>query len=557
MRRISWYETDNRFTSSIRRSSIYQLTDSPKRTSPKWGKSTIALWSVANHAAQFVTMSTNSLIFEIEPAPTLVDRRPRRMRRIMKPADNTSRGFLAYLVANIRTSLPLVIGDVLSVYLGILIGGVVTYFLFGMNLFGHERLILFLPVAVLISLTWLGTYPLAGVNPAFEFRCVSAAIGHAFLLVAGFCFAHYAEGAKIAFAMVFLVGIPTAISASFIRRGVRRLAARFPWWGIPVLFVGDESSLHSIYTRLSVRPWLGYRPVGYVGASSGRRNTGLGRDSLGSIDDIRRVAEKHAAYVAVVDETSVDANTHDSILRVFPDVYSTEPRAQIHSLWLRSQELAGFSCQVVRTRLLMPWHQATKRAADVVFCAIALVALLPMLVAIACAIRISSSGPVLYSQRRIGRHGKYFSAWKFRTMVSNADEVLQQHLDASPELRAEWEHDHKLRNDPRITSIGKLLRKTSLDEIPQLWNVFKGEMSLVGPRPIVDAEVAKYAGDFSWYTQVKPGLTGLWQVSGRNKTTYDERIGFDSYYVVNWSLWLDSYILLRTFKTVLFQIGAY
>jgi lipopolysaccharide/colanic/teichoic acid biosynthesis glycosyltransferase len=142
-------------------------------------------------------------------------------------------------------------------------------------------------------------------------------------------------------------------------------------------------------------------------------------------------------------------------------------------------------------------------------------------------------------------------------MLVNGDEILKRHLSENEEARSEWERDHKLRNDPRVTRVGRILRKTSLDELPQLWNVLKNEMSLVGPRPIVQAEVSRYGAAFSEYTRVKGGLTGLWQVSGRNDTTYDERVRLDTMYVRNRSVWLDLFILYRTVGVVLFGSGAY
>jgi lipopolysaccharide/colanic/teichoic acid biosynthesis glycosyltransferase len=142
-------------------------------------------------------------------------------------------------------------------------------------------------------------------------------------------------------------------------------------------------------------------------------------------------------------------------------------------------------------------------------------------------------------------------------MVSNADAVLKECLEHDPDLRNEWEANQKLRNDPRVTAIGRILRKTSLDELPQIWNVFCGDMSLVGPRPIVEDEVRRYGSDFDLYRKVRPGITGLWQVSGRNETSYDERVQFDSYYVRNWSVWMDLYILGKTVRTVLAGEGAY
>ncbi len=181
----------------------------------------------------------------------------------------------------------------------------------------------------------------------------------------------------------------------------------------------------------------------------------------------------------------------------------------------------------------------------------------PLFLLLGILVKLSSAGPVFYSQRRIGRGGQYFSAWKFRSMVSNADAVLKDYLAQHPELREEWERDHKLKNDPRITKIGRILRKTSLDELPQLWNVLIGEMSLVGPRPIVRDEISKYGEVYDLYILVRPGITGLWQISGRNNTSYEERLHFDRFYVQNWSYMLDVFILWRTAKTAVFQEGAY
>jgi Undecaprenyl-phosphate galactose phosphotransferase WbaP len=176
---------------------------------------------------------------------------------------------------------------------------------------------------------------------------------------------------------------------------------------------------------------------------------------------------------------------------------------------------------------------------------------------IALLIKLDSPGPVFFRQTRIGRYGRKFYVYKFRTMVENAAQVLQDCLDRSPALKAEWLATHKLKQDPRVTRLGSLLRKSSLDELPQLWNIIVGDMSLIGPRPIVDAEVEKYGKCFDLYIQVRPGLTGLWQVSGRNDTTYEHRVELDQYYIHNKSLALDLQILWKTVSVVLNRTGAY
>jgi Undecaprenyl-phosphate galactose phosphotransferase WbaP len=176
---------------------------------------------------------------------------------------------------------------------------------------------------------------------------------------------------------------------------------------------------------------------------------------------------------------------------------------------------------------------------------------------IAILIKFDSPGPVFFRQIRIGQFGRKFTVYKFRTMAQDAERVLQEYLSRSPELQAEWLADHKLKQDPRVTRLGAFLRKSSLDELPQLWNIFIGDMSLVGPRPIVDAEIEKYGKCFELYIQVRPGLTGLWQVSGRNNTTYERRVELDEYFVRNRSVTLYFEILLRTVVVVLKEDGAY
>lgn len=183
--------------------------------------------------------------------------------------------------------------------------------------------------------------------------------------------------------------------------------------------------------------------------------------------------------------------------------------------------------------------------------------ILLFLVFISILIKLDSKGSVFYSQTRIGKDARRFKAYKFRSMVMNADQILQQYLDGSPERKAEWLATHKLKHDPRITRVGAILRKLSLDEMPQFWNILIGDMSLVGPRPIVADEISKYGKSFELYMQARPGLTGLWQVSGRSDTSYERRVELDEYYLLNRSLKLDIQILLKTVYVVFNRKGAY
>jgi len=202
-------------------------------------------------------------------------------------------------------------------------------------------------------------------------------------------------------------------------------------------------------------------------------------------------------------------------------------------------------------------YRVIKRCCDVGLVILAMPLILLILGAVSAAVMLTSPGPVFYSHRRIREGGAFFSMWKFRTMCVNSAEVLENYLAQHPQAQAEWNATHKLRKDPRITSFGSFLRRYSLDEVPQLWNVLMGQMSLVGPRPIVAAEVEKYGDCFDCYCRVKPGLTGLWQVSGRSTVSYDARVALDCDYVGHWSLTKDFVILLKTFSSVVNQDGAY
>jgi Undecaprenyl-phosphate galactose phosphotransferase WbaP len=223
------------------------------------------------------------------------------------------------------------------------------------------------------------------------------------------------------------------------------------------------------------------------------------------------------------------------------------------NLDLKSDALIGAR---ILERPFIPKNQAA-RVLDIGLILLAAPYIILAFLLITILIRLDSAGPVFYRQARIGRFGRRFHVYKFRTMVQNADQLLQTYLDRSPELKAEWLATHKLKKDPRVTRVGAVLRKTSLDELPQVWNILIGEMSLIGPRPIVDAEVEKYGHCFELYKQVRPGLTGLWQVSGRSDISYKRRVELDEYYILHRSLKLDLQILWKTVFVVLRKDGAY
>jgi len=217
----------------------------------------------------------------------------------------------------------------------------------------------------------------------------------------------------------------------------------------------------------------------------------------------------------------------------------------------------GVAVSATHQTIRLTASRITKRCIDVVVASVVLVCTCPIFFAIAVAIKLDSPGPVLFAHPRVGRHGKPLRVMKFRTMVLDADRALRDHLRRAPEQKAAWEASFKLHDDPRITRIGRFLRRFSLDELPQLVNVLRGEMSLVGPRPVVHDELRRFGNGAALILRAAPGITGLWAVSGRSNVSYDERVELECRYVTDWSLRLDLSIIIRTIPVVLRGSGSY
>jgi Undecaprenyl-phosphate galactose phosphotransferase WbaP len=222
-----------------------------------------------------------------------------------------------------------------------------------------------------------------------------------------------------------------------------------------------------------------------------------------------------------------------------------------------ARDLAGTFGVEIKYNLLDPWAQRVKRMLDVTATLIGGALILPLILSLCLLVRMESRGPVFYKDQRMGRDGRLFSCMKFRTMVLDAEDLLQRMLAENEEMRNEYLEYHKLRDDPRVTRIGRFLRKTSLDELPQLWNVLRGDMSLVGPRPYLPRESEDIGTTQKEILRVTPGITGPWQVAGRNDTSFSERVHMDAYYVRDWSIWLDIVLLARTAWCLLFNRNAY
>lgn len=244
---------------------------------------------------------------------------------------------------------------------------------------------------------------------------------------------------------------------------------------------------------------------------------------------------------------------HVRNISFIPDLIGT-PMASVDASILFSEKILMLN---LRNNLASATNRIFKRAFDLALTIVGGILISPALVAITVAVAVENRGRVIFAHERVGRLGKKFPCYKFQTMVPDAEARLEKYLAENPEARREWNENFKLTNDPRVTRLGAYLRRTSLDELPQLWNVIRGEMSLVGPRPIVEAEVPRYGENIREYYMVLPGITGMWQVSGRSDTTYAERVAMDTWYVQNWSVWVDIMYLFKTVKAVVTGRGAY
>ena len=350
--------------------------------------------------------------------------------------------------------------------------------------------------------------------------------------------------------MMFPLAVPLQL---LLRRVAKWTLARFGCWDLRTLLVGDVDNLDALAHAMSSERGLGYAIV---------RRAPLPSSSVADVEDFWSVSLEllGADFVVVAvgsgdDENEahvIDSLTHARIPFAVAPRLSGFPVRGVSSHYFLSHDVVLI---LGRNNLARPFSRAVKATFDFVVAALALVALSPLLIAIALIVK-ADGGPALFAHQRIGAGGRRFPCLKFRTMVTDSQAVLEHLLATDLAAAAEWHATHKLRDDPRVTRIGRFLRQTSLDELPQLLNVLAGHMSLVGPRPIVDAEVARYERDISFYYAARPGVTGLWQVSGRSDTSYAQRVRLDVWYVKNWSLWHDMAILMKTVPAILMRRGA-
>jgi Undecaprenyl-phosphate galactose phosphotransferase WbaP len=480
----------------------------------------------------------------------------------MTPTKNTLLESTHLSLPSVRlpyTTIALVLSDITALLLSVAIGlGIKVMFRGPIEIGSYLQLWPFLFV-FLIAYMASGLYSGVGIGAPAELRRATLCSSVLFLILAVSTMSLRGARHYVTWTL-FLAITLSVVMVPMLRELVRQTFSRASWWGVPAVIFGAGPAGKQVVRALLNDPGLGLKPVAVVDDTERCSNLHgvpvVGRSGLAPL-----LFEGQGPAYAVFAMPDVPQHRLMSMIdrygKNFSHILVVPELHGFSSLWVDSKNVGGMVGLELRQQVLLPDYGLIKGFVDVLLTVAGGIVLLPLILLIILWVKLDSRGPVFYSQARIGRHGRKFRAWKFRSMVVNADAMLESYLAQHPELREEWERDHKLKKDPRITRAGRFLRRTSLDELPQLWNVLQGEMSLVGPRPITDKEVEKYGGAFEIYKKVNGGITGLWQVSGRNDVSYEERVNYDEFYVRNWSVWLDCCILFRTIAVVLLSKGAY
>lgn len=423
--------------------------------------------------------------------------------------------------------------------------------------------LLYLPAApfallVVLAYTQGRLYPGFGLGPVEIIRRYWLITISAFLALAALIFALKLENVYSRVTLVLALGL-SLVLVPVLRGAWVRLFRRIPWWPEPVVLLSDHRHRDRTQKLLADWPSRDLRPVSAL-ELRGADNDGRAADPDPAALEAAAEHARGGVRVALIDLDRRGAGPLIDRLRLlFPRVIVLRELRELPVEGVQVQNMGGVLGLEYSNNLLRRQSRWVKRALDLVVAPVALVLGSPILLAAVIAVRCKSPGPPIFVQEREGLHGRTIRVPKIRTMVVNAEQEMEQHLSRHPELRAEWENNYKLRNDPRlIPGVGRLLRRFSLDELPQLWSVIRGDMSLIGPRPFPTYHLAALSEQaLLLRRQVRPGLTGLWQVTARGVADVAAQEAHDTYYIRNWSLWLDLYILARTIGPVVSGRGAH
>jgi Undecaprenyl-phosphate galactose phosphotransferase WbaP len=462
--------------------------------------------------------------------------------------------FLEVLFLVITDLLMLVISFLLSLLIRSalipIVGGVIISDL-------STQLFVLLVVINLLMLAFKGNYPGRGLVAVTELKNLIESIITAFFLV-GLVIFVTTPVSNFSRSIFLLSLIFSCVLVPIGRFTLRKFMTLKNWWGEPIAIIGSGTEIISLYQDVKKCRRLGFRTVVGLYLEDDQKIHDA-RATIPffplSIDILQFLQQRNVKTLIVSVPPNEFRKSNPELLleieKLFIRVIFLLDNVSFGFLWGRSVDIEGRPAFQMQHNLLNPITYFFKKVLDFSLAVIFIIPAAFFIALISLLIIIDSPGPIFYTQERIGQYKKNFRIYKFRTMVKNADEMLDQLLKNDKKFRKEYEKFHKLGNDPRITRVGKILRRLSLDEIPQIFNVFKGNMSLIGPRAYMASEMKDISSDADIIFRVKPGLTGWWQVMGRNETTFEQRKKMDIYYINNWSLWMDLYIFLKSFYTMI------
>jgi undecaprenyl-phosphate galactose phosphotransferase len=344
---------------------------------------------------------------------------------------------------------------------------------------------------------------------------------------------------------------------------LKTVAGKISWMNEPVLLMGAGKTAEILLEHITKEPGISYRFIGFLEDYEPNPVVAAKLPRLGMFAEAAEVIRKTGVQKVMVIAPGLNQQKiQDIVYELQPLVKNISFIPDMGTLPLATMDLESLvDGHIVmfrlRNNLKNKWNRTVKFVFDWIATLLGGIVIAPVFLLISLWIKLDSPGPAIFKQKRIGQHGREFYCYKFRTMCVDAQARLDELLETDEKARQEWKENFKLKDDPRITHSGKFLRSTSLDELPQIFNVLKGEMSLVGPRPIISQEIHYYGKFIEDYYMVRPGITGRWQTSGRSDTGYERRVQMDTWYVRNWDFWFDIVLLWRTMKVVIQQKGAY
>ncbi len=454
--------------------------------------------------------------------------------------------------------LTLIVADGLA----IVVAGTLAYFMWALPVRGQRpdiylQLLPLLPVFFLANAFW-GLYPGFGAGAVETLRRLCLSASSIFLALAAISFALKLEPvySRMTFALAWLL---TLLLLPLARFGLLSVAQHWFWWGEPCAIVGTGDLARRTLAALRDALSLGYRPVAIVATGEGAPAEIEGVPLIGGLSRVSDLAGRGVRVLLLADSALADDNERvDALRHDFRHVILIRDHRALPVDGLEVRNLGGVIGVEFVNQLRRRRNRVLKRTLDLALGSVLMVVTLPLLVLAAAALALSSRGPLIYRQQREGLFGREFELMKLRTMYADAEQRLEAHLAADEEARRQWEARRKLEDDPRVLVVGRWLRRFSLDELPQLWHVVMGQMSLVGPRPFPEYHLESFSPRFRQLRRkVRPGLTGLWQVMVRSDGGIEEQQSYDSYYIRNWSLWMDLYVLGKTFAAVIRGRGAY